>query len=47
MKCLATITTLNTNDVANLSANCEAKNNRNEKFWLNLGRTSDMKLELV
>ena len=42
MKYLATITTLNTNDVANLSANCEAKNNRNEKFWLNLSRTSDM-----
>jgi len=42
MKCLATITTFNNNDVANLNANCEAKNNRNEKFWLNLNRTSDM-----
>ena len=42
MKCLATITTFNNNDVANLNANCEAKNNRNEKFWLNLSRTSDM-----
>ena len=42
MNCLATITTFNINDTANLNANCEAKNNSNEKFWLNLSRTSDM-----
>jgi hypothetical protein len=36
------ITTLNTNDTANLNANYKAKNNRNKKFWLNLSRTLDI-----
>ena len=46
MNCLATITTLNAKNTANLNANCEAKNNSNEKFWLNLARTSDMNAEV-
>jgi len=42
MQCLATITTYNSDDTARLDANCEARNHKNEKFWLNLSGTSDV-----
>ena len=42
INCLATITTIESKESAVLHAFCEAKNQKNNKFWLELNRTSDM-----
>ena len=44
INCLATITTKNQEESAILQAFCEGKNQNEEKFWLNLNRTSDMEI---
>ena len=44
INCLATITTKNKKKSAILHAFCEAKNQNEEQFWLNLNRTSDMEI---
>ncbi len=42
MKCLANISILNKENSANLEAFCEGKNQKGEKFWLKLDRSSEM-----
>ena len=44
INCLATITTIESKESAILHAFCEAKNQKNDKFWLELNRTSDMEV---